>query len=43
MYNITLKYYFFSVLAVRAINDQLMQLERAFIDINGLPGRRHYK
>ena len=29
----------FSPFTVRRVNDQLMQLERAFIDPNGLPGR----
>ncbi|KAK3585558.1 hypothetical protein CHS0354_022968 [Potamilus streckersoni] len=31
------------ILAVRMINDKLMQLERAFIDPQGLPGRPFYK
>ncbi|XP_071080752.1 glutamate carboxypeptidase 2-like [Haliotis cracherodii] len=30
-------------LAVRAVNDQMMQLERAFTDPAGLPGRAHHK
>jgi hypothetical protein len=32
-----------SVLAVRRVNDQLMQLERHFIDPHGLPNRPEYK
>ena len=37
--------YLLSQYAVRRINDQLMQIERAFIDPNGLPGRslKRYK
>ncbi|XP_071551849.1 N-acetylated-alpha-linked acidic dipeptidase 2-like isoform X3 [Panulirus ornatus] len=31
-----------SPLAVRHINDQLMMVERAFVDPRGLPGRPHY-
>ncbi|XP_064600479.1 N-acetylated-alpha-linked acidic dipeptidase 2-like [Liolophura sinensis] len=30
-------------LAVRRVNDQLMQIERAFIDPAGLPNRPHYR
>ncbi|XP_046567726.1 N-acetylated-alpha-linked acidic dipeptidase 2-like [Haliotis rubra] len=30
-------------LAVRAVNDQMMQLERTFIDPAGLPGRAYHK
>lgn len=36
-------YYYFSLLAVRSLNDQLMFLERAFIDPLGLPGRPFYR
>ena len=32
-----------SVLAVRRINDQLMQLERHFVDPQGLPNRAYFK
>ena len=32
-----------SALAVRRVNDQLMQLERHFIDPHGLPNRPEYK
>jgi Transferrin receptor-like dimerisation domain len=32
-----------SVLAVRRVNDQLMQLERHFIDPHGLPNRAEFK
>jgi len=35
--------YFQSPIAVRIMNDQLMLLERAFIDPLGLPGRRFYR
>lgn len=34
---------FQSPIAVRIMNDQLMLLERAFIDPLGLPGRRFYR
>ena len=30
-----------SALAVRAVNDQMMELERVFIDPLGLPGRKY--
>ena len=33
----------FSLLALRQINDQLIQLERHFIDPRGLPNRSTYK
>lgn len=33
----------YSTLALRAINDQLMQLERAFADINGIEGRETFR
>lgn len=32
-------YHFCSPFAIRKVNDQLIQLERAFIDPQGLPGR----
>lgn len=32
-----------SVLAVRRVNDQLIQLERHFVDPRGLPNRPEYK
>ena len=32
-------YHFYSPFAIRKVNDQLIQLERAFIDPQGLPGR----
>jgi len=35
--------FLFSLLAVRSLNDQLMFLERAFIDPLGLPGRPFYR
>ena len=34
---------FSSPLAVRRVNDQLMLVERSFIDPQGLPGRSDYK
>lgn len=39
----TYSFFFFSLLAVRSLNDQLMFLERAFIDPLGLPGRPFYR
>ena len=33
----------YSPLAVRKVNDQLMQLERGFIDPHGLPNRPEFK
>lgn len=32
-----------NAMACRIVNDKMMQLERAFIDPEGLPGRREYK
>ncbi|XP_033752416.1 N-acetylated-alpha-linked acidic dipeptidase 2-like [Pecten maximus] len=29
--------------AIRILNDKLMAVERAFLDINGIPNRQHYK
>jgi len=34
---------FSSPLAIRKINDQLIQLERGFVDPHGLPGRPEFK
>ena len=33
----------FSILSARRVNDQLMQLERHFVDPHGLPNRPEYK
>lgn len=39
----SLFFFSFSLLAIRSLNDQLMFLERAFIDPLGLPGRPFYR
>lgn len=39
----SLVYIFCSPIAVRIVNDQLMFIERAFIDPLGLPGRKFYR